>query len=61
MSLNYLYSVGKAKAWALRWCYPCKHDKYCVSIEVGNYPDACFFFSNFDAVVDDFGNLVRVS
>lgn len=58
MSIDYCchYTNGKAGAWAFRWLFGGTHGKYLVTVIVDG-----FFCKNFDAVVDDFGNLVRVS
>ena len=49
------YIDGKARAWSFRWIDACRPGHYVVAVSVTG-----FFTDNFDAVVDDFGNLVRV-
>ena len=54
--MNDGHSYGKAGAWAFRWLLPDLYPgRYLVTVECPG-----FYQSNFAAVVDDFGNLVRV-
>lgn len=48
------YSEGTAEAWAFRWMSACRPGCYVVTLKADS------FVENFNAVVDDFGNLVRV-
>ena len=51
---------GKANAWALRWFMSDWgfNGRYCVTVFAGGKDGG--FSANFPAVVDDFGNLVKV-
>ena len=51
----FYYIEGAARAWSFRWIGACRPGLYLVTVSVSS-----FFAENFDAVVDDFGNLVRV-
>lgn len=53
---------GRARAWAFRWLSSCKPGKYIVTVSANTSStgDRISFTANFDAVVDDFGNLVMV-
>ena len=48
-------TAGRAQAWAFRWLGCCLPGKYIVTVHCPG-----IFTDNFDCVVDDFGNLVRV-
>lgn len=49
------YTNGQAQAWAFRWLDSFNASKYCVTVGVEG-----FGLHIYAAVVDDFGNLVKV-
>lgn len=55
MSANHHVSMGLAEAWACRWLEHGPKNKYTVTFLIYN-----FCIISFDAVIDDFGNLVKV-
>jgi len=51
-----LFIDGKGYAWAFRWHDSAKPGRYVVTAGL----DGFMPYRNFDAVMDDFGNLVKV-
>jgi len=50
-----IFVQGRASCWGFRWLDVCKPGLYVVTVVAHGFDAA-----NFDATVDDFGNLVRV-